>query len=48
VDSLEDGRPRVFLDLRRTHEYRNLHSHKLLSFCRNAGTFENRRFFPLI
>jgi hypothetical protein len=48
VGSLEDVSPRVFLDLRRTHEYRNLHSHKLLYFCRNAGTFEKRRFFPLM
>jgi hypothetical protein len=48
VGSLEDESLRVFLDLRTTHEYRNLNSHKLLSFCRNAGTFENTRFFPLI
>ncbi len=38
--------PRVFLNLRRTHEYRNLHTHKQLSFCGNVGTHKNRRISP--
>jgi hypothetical protein len=32
---------RVFPTLRRTHKYRNLHSHKQLSFDGNIGTSKN-------
>jgi hypothetical protein len=33
---LRDLSPRVFLNLRRTHQYRNLHTCKPLSFYRNG------------
>jgi hypothetical protein len=37
---------RVFLNLRRTHEYGNLHTHKQLPFYGNLGTHKNRRMSP--
>jgi hypothetical protein len=51
VGSPEGGPPegvslRVFLNLRRTHEYRNLHTCKQLSFYGNVGTHKNRRISP--
>ncbi len=44
VEGLEAKSPRVFLNLRRSLEYKNLETCNRLSFDGNIGTVEKRRF----